>query len=304
MKLKSEAGHALLEFIQDIGIPSALHTDDAKELTSGKWREVCTNHDIKQTLTEPYSPFQNCAEVNIQELKKHVRRVMGKTKTPKRLWDSCASYVAELRCLTAQPLYSLHGRTPYELVTGNTPDISEYISFSWYQPVWYFDKASFPEETNRIGRWIGVAHNIGQAMCFWILPKSGIPIARSTVRPITDDELLSEAVRQELQSYDQAIERKLGDNLLNEADLSFEIDSSELSRALADADEEIDGNYFPLEPEAEKPDMDDFDEETLDNLLSAEVLLPKGDYQFIAKVVKRKRDESGNPIGRAHTIPS
>jgi hypothetical protein len=91
---------------------------------------------------------------------------------------------------------------------------------------------------------------------------------------------------------------------LNEADLSFEIDSSELSRALADADEEIDGNYFPLEPEAEKPDMDDFDEETLDNLLSAEVLLPKGDYQFIAKVVKRKRDESGNPIGRAHTIPS
>jgi hypothetical protein len=72
MKLKSEAGNALLEFIQDIGIPSSLHTDDAKEQTSGKWREVCVNHDIKQTLTEPYSPFQNRAEVNICELKKHV----------------------------------------------------------------------------------------------------------------------------------------------------------------------------------------------------------------------------------------
>jgi hypothetical protein len=198
MKLKSEAGHALLEFIQDIGIPSSLHTEDAKEQTSGKWRDVCITHNIKQTLTEPYSPFQNRAEVNIRELKKHVRRIMGKMKTPKRLWDFCATYVAELRCLTAQPLYSLHGRTSYELETGNTPDISEYITFSWFQPIWYYDKTNFPDENNHIGRWISVAHNIGQAMCFWILSKSGVPIARTTVRPITDDELQTDTVKQEL----------------------------------------------------------------------------------------------------------
>ncbi len=71
MKSKSEAGNALLEFIQDIGIPSALHTDDAKELTSGKWEQVRKDHGIKQTLAEPYSPFQNRTEVNIHELKKH-----------------------------------------------------------------------------------------------------------------------------------------------------------------------------------------------------------------------------------------
>jgi hypothetical protein len=41
----------------------------------------------------------------------------------------------------------------------------------------------------------------------------------------------------------------------------------------------------------------------LDKLLSAEVFLPKWDYQFIAKVIGRKRDESGNPVGRAHTNP-
>jgi hypothetical protein len=40
MKLKSEAGHALAEFIQDIGIPSSLHTDEAKELTLGTWHKV------------------------------------------------------------------------------------------------------------------------------------------------------------------------------------------------------------------------------------------------------------------------
>lgn len=303
MKLKSEAGHALLEFIQDVGIPSAIHTDDAKEQRTGKWHEVCTTHGIKHTLTEPYSPFQNRAEVNIRELKKHVRRTMSKTKTPKRLWDFCATYVAELRCLTAQPLYSLHGRTPYEMVTGNTPDISEYISFSWYQPIWYYDKTSFPEERNLLGRWIGVAHNVGQAMCFWILPKSGTPIARTTVRPVTTDELQQDAIKQELLSFDQSIQRKIGDHLLNEGDLSFEVDSSDLAKALADVDDDIDGHYLPIEPDAEKPDLDDYDEETLDSLLSAEVLLPKGDFQFIAKVVKRKRDDDGNPVGRAHSNP-
>jgi hypothetical protein len=128
MKAKSEAGNALVEFIQDVGIPGTLHTDNAKELNSGKWLEVCKTYDIKQTFTEPFSPFQNRAEVNIRELKKHVRQLMKRTNTPKRLWDFCASYVAEIRSLTAQPLYSLHGRTPHELVTGNTPDISEYIA--------------------------------------------------------------------------------------------------------------------------------------------------------------------------------
>jgi hypothetical protein len=71
MKLKSEAGFALQEFIQDVRVPSILHTDGAKELTEGKWKEVCRTHGIKQTFTEPHSPFQNRAEVNIRELKKH-----------------------------------------------------------------------------------------------------------------------------------------------------------------------------------------------------------------------------------------
>jgi hypothetical protein len=70
MKAKSDASHALLEFIQDIALPSTIHTDDAKELTAGKWSDICRTHGIKQTQTEPYSPFQNRAEVNIRELKK------------------------------------------------------------------------------------------------------------------------------------------------------------------------------------------------------------------------------------------
>jgi hypothetical protein len=124
---------------------------------------------------------------------------------PKHLWDFCAQYVAEIRSLTAQPLFSLEGRTLFELVTGNTLDVSEYISFSWYEPVYYYDSTSFPQRKELIGRWIGVAHNVGQALCFWVLPKSGIPIARTMVRAITQIEMSTNAVKQELESYDQLI---------------------------------------------------------------------------------------------------
>ena len=56
MKMKSEAGYALAEFILDVGIAASLHTDDAKELTLGTWRKTRLDHAIKQTLTEPHSP--------------------------------------------------------------------------------------------------------------------------------------------------------------------------------------------------------------------------------------------------------
>jgi hypothetical protein len=57
MKAKSEAGHALQWFDHNVGIPSVIHTDDTKEFTMGKWKYVCSTHIIKQTQTEPYSPF-------------------------------------------------------------------------------------------------------------------------------------------------------------------------------------------------------------------------------------------------------
>jgi hypothetical protein len=206
---------------------------------------------------------------------------MNKTKTPLKLWDFCTQYVAKIRCLTAQPLFFLHGRTPYELVTGNTPDISEYIAFHWYQPVYYFDNSNFPESHEHIGRWIGVAHNIGQALCFWILPKSGTPIARTTVRAISEPELQTDPLRQELEFYDPAITRKIGDHVLTESDFSFELDSNDLNIALMDVDDIDNGHFSPMEPEADCPEIDDFNEETLDNLLLADVLLPRGDFQFI-----------------------
>jgi len=108
MQKKSQAGYALAEFIQDVGIPTSLHTDDAKELNLGTWHKIRLKHAIKQTQTEPHSPWQNRAEGAIKELKRHVHCLMNQSKTPKHLWDYCTCYAEEIR---AQPLYSLHGCT-------------------------------------------------------------------------------------------------------------------------------------------------------------------------------------------------
>jgi hypothetical protein len=82
MKNKSEAGYALQETIREIGIPNHIHMDGAKELTQGKWRDICWDANITTTQTERDSPWQNRTEIEIRELKRHVRRFMTRTKTP------------------------------------------------------------------------------------------------------------------------------------------------------------------------------------------------------------------------------
>jgi len=173
MRKKSEAANALLEFIQDMGIPASMHCDGALELQYGKWKEICQDYGIRQTCTEPKSPWQNRAEVNIREVKTYIQRLMDRTNTPKQLWDYCACYAAEIMSLTSNDLYVLHGRTPYEMVTGNTPDISEHVDFGWYDLVYYYDEAAFPNPKTHMARWLGVAHRVGQALCYWLLTQTG-----------------------------------------------------------------------------------------------------------------------------------
>ena len=107
MKLKSEAGFALKELIQDVGIPYHMHTDEDKETTLGTWRKVCKEHSIAMSNTEPHSPFQNRAEAGIGELRRYVNRLMARTNTPKKLWDFFAvSYRRSEKppCLTIVPI--------------------------------------------------------------------------------------------------------------------------------------------------------------------------------------------------------
>ena len=59
---------------------------------------------------------------------------MLKHKVPTRLWDY--SLVYETNILNRIPR-AQQQRTGIEIVTGKTPDISEWIDFEFYDRVWY-----------------------------------------------------------------------------------------------------------------------------------------------------------------------
>jgi hypothetical protein len=114
-------------------------------------------------------------------------------------------------CLTANDLYALHGRTPHEMVTGNTPDISEYTEFKWYEPIFYYDDTPFPEPKCILARWLGVAHRVGQAPCYWILTKTGKVIARTTIQKMNSDD--SMIMLAEIKEFDAAIHARFHDDI-------------------------------------------------------------------------------------------
>jgi hypothetical protein len=211
---------------------------------------------------------------------------MEGTNAPRLLWDFCAAYVADLRSMTVTDLYSLQGHTPWEIVTGHTPDISEYTTFAWYNPVWYYEPmASFPEERKLLAQWLGVAHRVGQAMCYYLLLADGMVIARSTVQPILREDLNTSTVQECIRQFDITLLDTLAAR--QSGDLHLELPHIE--------DEDVDhGTVEPMEPEAAIPEADEYgDPEILDNFISAQVLLQKGDEMVTSKVIARKWDADG-----------
>jgi len=268
----------------------------------GQWRKLCNEFGIQTTYTEPHSPWQNRAEGHIRETKRHIHRKMKARNVPKRLWSYCAKWSTDVRNKTASSLFSMDGRTPYEAMYGHTPDISSLCYYDFYEPVWYFEPQEFPEDRRKMARWLGEAHGIGQAMCHWIIPDSGIPIARSTVQPILRADKESETVKAELAALDAAIASKFI-NQSSDEDINSIIIPDYLQYNDAN-DEEFETPHFePVDKEAEMPEADEFSHEEYDKYISAEVLLPKGDQLVLGKVVGRKRDANDNPIGVAYANP-
>ena len=128
---------------------------------------------------------------------------METTKCPEQLWDYVIEYVCYVRNRTARK--ALDYKTPHEVLLGDTPDISELFDFKIYQPVQYMDNAEvkFPQLKTKLGRWLGIATSVGQALCYYNLTANGTVITRSTVKALEDPDLPH--VRREIEAYDRAV---------------------------------------------------------------------------------------------------
>eukprot|EP00957_Ditylum_brightwellii_P125877 9595612-Ditylum_brightwellii.AAC.1 len=75
---------------------------------------------------------------------------------------------------------------------------------------WYYDKDAVLGDNGReLCRWLGVAHRFGQALCYWILTRNGTVISRTTVQPMTEEEMRNVVAQKDMTGFDKSVERKM-----------------------------------------------------------------------------------------------
>ena len=134
-KKKSDAIHTLKKFFTEIGTPSKLMHDLAGEENSDEWTRLC--HDIKhlclQHRSEAYHQHQNAAEYAIDYVKRSTHRFLHLSGAPLCYWCYANELGVDIYNRTA--LESLNWRTTHELCLGDTPDISPFYQFEFFQKV-------------------------------------------------------------------------------------------------------------------------------------------------------------------------
>jgi hypothetical protein len=81
---KSEHADTLMLFINNVGVPQTLISDNAKEEVRGRARETCTKYRINIKTTVLHSPWQNLAEASIRETKKTIQHATPYWPVPYR----------------------------------------------------------------------------------------------------------------------------------------------------------------------------------------------------------------------------
>ena len=299
---KSNAHESLTAFIHEVGIPGSLHSDDAKELVSGVMLQKMRKYEIFHTMSEPYSPWQNRAENAIGILKSKVRRIMRESNTPIRLIEFAMIYVSSIRNFVPSHIVGTRSRTPHELVHNETPDISEYATFNWFEFVWYWNPQDFQKQN--IGRWLGVADSIGSGHVYYILTIKGTIVARSTVTKLSKDELKLDDINDTISKYKDNIKSILGDydNALFQGDDVVVLNEDQENILFQESPNVVE------EPPLKQSDVDESNEmlysEVDDWYIGAHVKLPHHGKIFDGKVVSRKRTADGRMlIGKSNPNP-
>jgi hypothetical protein len=158
--------------------------------------------------------------------------------------------------------------------------------------------AKFPVSKIQLGRDFGAAIDIGTAMTCKVLKQNGSVMYRSSVRPLTQDEIQSPTEQKERQEFEISIEEKFGPDMNKDKN---DPDNADFVTPTYDCyeDDEV--------PPSRMPDIDNIKEEhdvdTYDQYVGARVRVPTGDDLRSGKVLQRKRELDGTVRGRANANP-
>ena len=123
---------------EDVGIPRELLTDNTSMMTG---HEVDFNKQaqflhIKMHSIEPHNKKQNKGEQVIGELRGRWQDKCRQKNMPRHLWDFVLVSCAEIFSYTCNMRTQ---RMELERLTGDMPDISEWLDFDMYNQVWFWD---------------------------------------------------------------------------------------------------------------------------------------------------------------------
>ena len=131
---------------------------------------------------------------------------MVEKDVPKRLWDYSLQWEAQVLSMIARGKDGIPG---LEKILGERVDITEYLDFSFWDRVWFWDD---PDEPPCIGRWLGVAHRVGSALCYYVIKSNGQIEARSTVQHMTYDDIAKPGIKKQVETFDEQLSERLKDD--------------------------------------------------------------------------------------------
>ena len=132
-----------------------LISDNADAEVSARVKDVLRALCIDDWQSEPHYQWQNFAERRWKHLKYNIQWYMNLKDVQPNCWFLCAQWVADVMNLTAEK--SLGWRTPLEVLTGETQDISILLCFLFWDPVYikryeeggYLNQVGFSWTTHR-----------------------------------------------------------------------------------------------------------------------------------------------------------
>jgi hypothetical protein len=169
MKTDKEFVNTLNDQIRQRGAPDKLISDSAQVETVKRVLDILCAYVIGAWQSEPKQQQQNPAERHYQTAKRMTNTIMDRTNSPAYTWLLALMYACFLLNHIAHA--NLQFRTPIEVLTGTTPDISVLLRFFWWEELYYkIDNANFPSDSvKKKGRFVGIAEHCGHAMTYKIL---------------------------------------------------------------------------------------------------------------------------------------
>ena len=183
MKREACAPTAYEDLIRSIGAPNKTVTDNASVLTGVTWTNINRKYCIETGLTVPHHQHQNYSEGVGGNFKFAVLKLLHNTPhAPLSYWCYAANFLDKTRRFLSQP--KLGGKSGFEMIKGETGDISIF-RFSWFEPIWFYNPSvSFPKDKIQPGFFLDIAENTGDGFSYEILPVlliKDIPIRRNPV---------------------------------------------------------------------------------------------------------------------------